>query len=78
MLNNYKLLHEARTIKYNHMELYQRASRFPFTTPHSVLNHVDAITLKRQNGPICETESHKTVILASKVQKKNCVFFQRK
>ena len=38
---------------------------FPFTTPDAVLNHVDAITLKRQNGPICEKESHKTLVLAS-------------
>ena len=45
--------------------VYQLESRFPFTTTSSVLNHVGAITLKRQNGPICKTESHKTVYEAS-------------
>jgi len=40
---------------------YQGSSRFLFTTPNSV----DAIALKRQNGPVCETETRKTVFLAS-------------
>jgi len=44
---------------------YQHASMFPFVTPNSVLKHIDAITLikKRQKGPICERESHKTILL---------------
>jgi len=42
-----------------------RLGFLPFTTLNSILNHVDAITLKRQNGPICEIGTHKTVILAS-------------
>jgi len=44
---------------------YQHASMLPFTTINSVLNHVDAITLKRQNGSICEIVSCKTFFLAS-------------
>ena len=41
---------------------YQNMSMFQRTTPNSVLNHVDAISLNHQNGPIWEAESNKTVI----------------
>ena len=67
----------------------QHAIWFPFKVLNAILNHVDAITIKRLNGPICETESHKQLGLCFTSNmtllrvkcgcaKYPCVRFQRK